>query len=201
MLTRILHRIVAIPWVYDLVQKLAGRDRNYAHLAPLVAQCGGNTLLDVGAGTGELARIVPPETAYIWFDNDPQKLSGFRGKSASPRALLGEADCIGLRDKSVDVAVCVAMSHHLTDEQLGMTLREMARVCRGKLIFLDPIRVDKSAVSSLLWKYDRGSYPRRAGALRSAVGQYFDIEHEERYSIYHHYWLCAAKPKASVACA
>lgn len=199
MLTKILHRLVANPWVYDLVQKLAGRDRNYARLAPLIAQARGSKLLDVGAGTGEFLRIVPPETTYIWLDNDPQKLSGFRKKSRTPWALLGETNQIGLRDKSVDIAVCVAVSHHLTDAQLAMTLREMARVCRNKLVFLDPVRVEHSTASTLLWKYDRGSYPRPAAVLRCAIGQHFDIEHEERFSIYHHYWLCTARPKASAA--
>lgn len=199
MLTRMLHWIVALPWVYDLVQKLAGRDRNYARLAPLIAQARGGTLLDVGAGTGDLQRIVPPDTTYIWLDNDPQKLSGFQKKSGSPWALLGETNQMGLRDKSVDIAVCACVSHHLTDTQLGTTLREMARVCRMRLVFLDPIRVDHSATSKLLWKYDRGSFPRRREALRSAIEQYFEIEHEEGFSIYHHYWLCTGKPKASAA--
>ena len=89
----------------------------------------------------------------------------------------------------------MAVSHHLTDHQLNSALREVARVCRQKLIFLDAIRQETSTVSNLLWKYDRGSYPRTAAALHSSIAQFFAIEHEERYSIYHHYWLCTASPK------
>jgi ubiquinone/menaquinone biosynthesis C-methylase UbiE len=196
MLTGIVHKIVSHPAIYDRVQKLAGRDLNYARLAPLVALAAGNTLLDIGAGTGECARMVPPSTTYIWLDNDPQKLRGFRAKFASQWALLGEANRIGLRDKSVDIAVCVAVSHHLADAQLRAALSEVARVCRGNLIFLDAVREDASVVSKLLWKYDRGSHPRHASALRAAIEQYFEIDHEESYSVYHHYWLCMGRPKA-----
>jgi hypothetical protein len=85
----------------------------------------------------------------------------------------------------------------LTDHQLSSALGEVARVCRQKLIFLDAVRQDTSAISNFLWKYDRGSHPRTASALRSSIAHNFAIEYEERYSIYHYYWLCTAKPKDS----
>ena len=197
MLTGIVHRVVSKPWIYDSVQKLAGRDQNYRRLAPHLAEASGKTLLDLGAGTGECARIVPASTTYIWLDRDPEKLRGFRRKTSDERALLGEAAQIGLKNKSVDIAVCVAVSHHLADPELRAAFRELARVCRLKLIFLDAVRLESSAVSNFLWKYDRGSYPRNTEALRAAMAEWFEIEHEERYSIYHHYWLATGRPKAA----
>lgn len=197
MLTGIVHRMVSNPWIYDGVQKLAGRDRNYRRLARHLMEASGKTLLDLGAGTGECARIVPASTTYIWLDRDPEKLRGFRGKAYQKRALLGEAAQIGLKDKSVDIAVCVAVSHHLSDAELCAAFRELARVCRLKLIFLDAVRQESSALSNLLWKYDRGSHPRHVEALRSAMAESFEISHEERYAIYHHYWLATGRPKAA----
>jgi len=194
MLTDLIHHIVSFPGVYDIVQKLAGRDQNYKWLAQYLAESSG-TVLDVGGGTGELARILSPTARYIWLDNDGNKLKGLRHKNKGARALLGNASQIGLKDNSVDVAVCVAVSHHLTDVQFGDTLRELARVCRFKLIFLDAIR-HQGVLSRLLWKYDRGSYPRSVEELRSHIERHFVIETEARNSIYHHYWLCAAIPRA-----
>jgi ubiquinone/menaquinone biosynthesis C-methylase UbiE len=195
MLTQVVHRIVSNPWVYDSVQKLAGRDRNYERLAPLLADSTGKILLDLGAGTGECARIAPESATYIWLDNDAQKLAGFKNKPARGLALLGEAHRIGLKNKSVDMAVCVAVSHHLTDIELESAFCELARVCRARLIFLDAICKPSSTISNLLWKYDRGSHPRELVHLRSAFQRHFEIEHQEQYSIYHHYWLCAGRPK------
>lgn len=193
MLTDLIHRIVSFPGVYDIVQKLAGRERIYKWLAPHVAESSG-TVLDVGGGTGELARILSPSATYIWLDNDMQKLSGLRQKIKKPRALLGDATRLGLKDKSVDIAICVAMSHHLTDTQLGDALRELSRVCRRRLIFLDAVR-DPGVVSRTLWKYDRGSYPRSVDQIRTQMEWHFVIENEARNSVYHHYWLCLARPK------
>jgi ubiquinone/menaquinone biosynthesis C-methylase UbiE len=198
MLTEVVHRIASHPWVYDMMQKLAGRDRNYQRLAPYLAHAAGKTLLDLGAGTGECARLAPPSATYIWLDKDPEKLRGFHDKSLGGLALLGEAGCIGLKDKSVDVALCQCVSHHLTNSELHNTFREVARVCRTRFIFLDAINMPSSTISNLLWKYDRGSYPRAVADLRSVIAQYFQVEHEEQYSIYHHYWLCTGRPKEQV---
>jgi ubiquinone/menaquinone biosynthesis C-methylase UbiE len=196
MLTKLLHRIVSIPRVYDTVQKLAGRDRIRPWIAHFVTNVSaGMTVLDVGAGTGELLRILSPTATYIWLDNDLTKLSGARAKFRDIRALLGNADQIGLKDKSVDVGVCIAVSHHLTDVQFDDALRELVRVCRMKLIFVDPIWHPTSALSKLLWKYDRGSNPRSVEELRSHVAKFFEIEQESRNSVYHHYWLCTGSPK------
>jgi ubiquinone/menaquinone biosynthesis C-methylase UbiE len=194
MLREIAGKIVSNPRIYDVVQRLAGRDRMYRHLAPLFAETSGKTVLDVGGGTGELRRIIPPSATYVWLDNDAQKLSGLRNKFRGIRALLGNADQIALRDKSIDIGVCIAVSHHLTNPELSNTFRELARVCRLRLIFMDPIRDETSAFRRLLWSYDRGSFPRSSEELRSQIQQHFKIEFEEHYSIYHRYWICTATP-------
>src|SRR6266481_412843 len=119
MLIEIAGKIVSNPRVYDVLQKLAGRDRTYQRIAPLFAEASGKTVLDVGGGTGELTRIIPPSAIYLWLDNDVRKLSGLRNKFHGIRALVGNADQIALRDKSVDIGVCIAVSHHLTDTELS----------------------------------------------------------------------------------
>jgi ubiquinone/menaquinone biosynthesis C-methylase UbiE len=195
MLKEIAGKLASNPRVYDVVQRLVGRDRMYKHITPLFAEASGKTILDVGGGTGELTRIIPPSAIYVWLDNDARKLSGLRDKFRGIRALLGNADQIALRDKSIDIGVCIAVSHHLTDTELSNTFRELARVCRLRLIFFDPIRDETSVFRKLLWRYDRGSFPRSAAELRSQIEQHFEIEFEEHYSIYHRYWICTARPR------
>jgi ubiquinone/menaquinone biosynthesis C-methylase UbiE len=195
MLARLIHRVVSSPRVYDTVQRLAGRERVHHWLATHLAGCSGKTVLDVGGGTGALTRILPASATYIWLDNDVKKLDGLQGKVKGARAVLGDATRIGLREKSVDFALCIAVSHHLTDDQFDAALRELARICRLKLIFLDAIRDQTSALSKFLWKYDRGSFPRTVDELRRHIEKRFVIQTEAYNSVYHHYWLCAARPK------
>ena len=189
----LLHRVVARPRVYDLLQTLLGARTSLKKLERLLANVGAITILDVGAGTGNGLRVLPREARYVWLDNDPQKLAGVERIGRPFLAILASATAIPLGPRSVDMALCVAMSHHLDDRQISQLFSELSRVCRDRLIFLDPVERAESLVSRLLWKYDRGSYPRRVAVLRELVQQRFQIEYEEEYSIHHHYWLCSAR--------
>lgn len=50
MLARVLETIVANPWVYDRVQRIAGREENYRRLIPLLRRARGEPLLGVWWG-------------------------------------------------------------------------------------------------------------------------------------------------------
>jgi ubiquinone/menaquinone biosynthesis C-methylase UbiE len=194
-LKKVFQTIISDARIYDLVQRVMGCERSLERLAPYLAPFAGGIVLDAGAGTGNCARIAPESSKYIWLDNDPEKLRGFRANISTGLAILGDATCIALRAKSVDVALCVAVSHHLSDLELTGLFRELARVCRNRFIFVDRVIHSNSLVSSLLWKYDRGSYPRNAEQLCSNMDQHFELECKEEYAIYHRYLLCVGRPK------
>lgn len=194
-LSGIIHSIVAQPIVYDAVQRLAGVDYLRRQLQPYIAETDGQIVLDVGAGTGLFLSAFPETTKYLWLDNDPQKLRGFRARASSDiPAILGDATNIALKDKSVDYATCTAVAHHLTDAQLDQLVSELARVVRKKLFLLDPLDTD-AWQSAAMWKYDRGSYPRTAQTLTTTVERRFAIEQSERYAVYHRYLLLVATPR------
>src|SRR3954471_19450198 len=96
MLGKILKKIVSNPSVYDMAQKIAGREQNYRRLMPLLNRAKGELLLDIGAGTGEITRILHASTRYIWLDNDPEKLRGFLSKRPDGLAILGDVPRIPL---------------------------------------------------------------------------------------------------------
>jgi ubiquinone/menaquinone biosynthesis C-methylase UbiE len=193
------HGFVSNPWVYDRVQDLLGYRRVKAWMAPLLRPTTGLAVLEVGAGTGNSARLLPKSAQYIWTDMDRDKLRGYRAKYPMGRGAMCDATQLCLRDKSVDYTLCIAVAHHLTDEQFQSLLREMARVTRQRIIFWDPIRKDGSRISRWLWSYDRGSYPRLPEFLTTSIANWFEIEHSKTYTIYHSYLLCAARPRPAAA--
>lgn len=194
MLTSLVHSIVSRAWVYDKVQLILGSRYVLSRLAPHLQLTAGEVVLDVGGGTGNTISILPSVRSYIWLDNDPMKLEGFREKKTSLNGVLGDATQIPLSDKSVDDVLCIAVLHHLSDDQVTLFLREAARVARKRFILLDPLDRPHSIISRLLWKYDRGSHPRSFETLCGAMKRQFEVEHTERFAVYHEYLICVGKP-------
>lgn len=154
----------------------------------------GDVLLDAGAGTGLYMPAIPSATKYIWLDLDPQKLQGFKARAPTTPGLMCDATMIALGDKTVDYALCVALSHHLDDAGLPLLFQELARVVRKKLVFLDAVKTN-NLIGNVLWALDQGSFPRATEAIRSAIEGHFDVESTEMFHIYHHYFLCTGVPR------
>jgi SAM-dependent methyltransferase len=181
---RALHTFVARPGVYDLVQRAAGRDRILRRLAPALGGTVGETVLDVGAGTGTFAALLAPDARYVWVDADPRKLAGAR--QIGGEAVLGNALSLPVADGAVDAAICSALSHHLADDALARLVDEIARVVRGRVFFLDAVR-SSSPAAAALWALDRGAHPRPEEVLLRALDRRFALEVVDRFSVLHRY--------------
>lgn len=195
MIASVLHRLAADPEVYDRVQRAAGCRDVFARLAFHFSPEPGRLVLEIGAGTGLLHPVLPPQSRYFWLDNDPLKLGGFRRKHpGQTNAVLADATCLAFGDKSFDDVVCVAVAHHLSESQIPLLFSEAARVARHHLLFLDPV-LASSAASRLLWSIDRGSYPRHASALRHLIDRHFTLSFAEEFTVRHRYLLAVASPR------
>jgi ubiquinone/menaquinone biosynthesis C-methylase UbiE len=193
------HNALSHPKLYDLVQWAVGAAKVRARLVPLLAGSEERIVLDIGAGTGGLRALLPENCCYIWMDNDPQKLRGYTVRPGD-RAILGSALCLALAPNSVDQALCASVAHHLGDAELRQALREIARVIRYKLVFLDPVDCPARPVSRLLWSIDRGSFPRSPEVLRRFLEEYYVLERAEVFTVLHRYFACVARPRATTVC-
>ena len=189
-------RVLSDPWLYDQIQRRCGLDETRRRLEPHLADSAGRRVLDVGAGTGNYTALLPRDASYFWLDRDPLKLRRFRAKHPTAKALLSDATHLALASKSVDCTICVALSHHIPDAGLPRLLAEVARVTRTTLIFVDAVERKRSLAAAVLWKLDRGSHPRPAATLLSAISESFAVDHVERYGSQHHYILCVAHPSS-----
>jgi SAM-dependent methyltransferase len=107
-------------------------------LAPLdLASC--DRVLDVGAGTGELTRVLREETPgdVVALDADPCLL----GEVGGPR-VRGDATRLPFSDDSFDLVVCQALLVNLPNP--AAAVGEFARVSRGRVAAIEP---DNSAVT------------------------------------------------------
>jgi SAM-dependent methyltransferase len=195
MFIRLAQKIAANPTVYDWTQRVVGGDVVYDRLAPYLRQTDGQSILDVGAGTGTIQSLVPANTTYIWLDNDKDKLRGYKRKYPAGLAVLGGASGLCFTDKSIDQALCLAMSHHVKSASLELMFQEISRVVRKRLIFVDALECRVRVKSRILWTFDRGRFARSSFELRSFIARYFIIDHIEEFTVWHRYLLCIATPK------
>lgn len=189
------------PRVYDLIQLLAGGPVLAARLRRVLADASGAVVLDVGAGTGNLARLLPAEATYWALDPDPAKLRRLEAKAPRARRLQRSGLETGLDDASVDWAVCVNVAHHLDDDQLPRLVAELARVTRGRLLFVDPLWSRRPSLGRVLWRYDRGAHPRLPETLTRALEAAFELEAVERFRAIHRYVLCVGRPRRAQSAA
>jgi len=186
-----LHKIAAHPWVYDRIQILAGREQVLNRMLRLTVSLRPETVVDVGGGTGTWRRLWPVSCRYICMDVEMPKLEGFRSKIPNGLAVLSDATQMCIATASVDVVMCVAVMHHLTDAMLDQVFEEALRVLKvgGQLILLDSVLNRERWAGRILWQLDRGSYPRTDEKLREKLESRFTIIHWEKFSIYHEYVL------------
>jgi SAM-dependent methyltransferase len=96
-------------------------------------------VLDVGAGTGELTRVLREETEceVIALDADASLLA-----HAGEPSVLGDATRLPLTEDSVDLVVCQALLVNIPDS--SEALAEFSRVSRDLVAVIEP---DNTAVS------------------------------------------------------
>ena len=107
----------------------------------------GFSVLDVGAGSGELLRVIAKSARK---SKKNCQLFGLELNERSAKAILEESknfteiksirsDALQLpfADKSFDYAICSLFTHHFADENIVRILREMSRVSRRKIFVID----------------------------------------------------------------
>jgi ubiquinone/menaquinone biosynthesis C-methylase UbiE len=158
-----------VGWFFDtflfrgMVRALRQRTADLACLQP------GETVLDVGCGTGTLAltvqRRVGATGRVVGIDPGPQQIARAHAKAARHHVpiefQIGVIEQIAFPDQTCDVVLSTLMMHHLPAGLKRQGLAEIARVLKpgGRLVIADFTRPEGHR--------DR---PRRVGAGGSNLG-------------------------------
>lgn len=107
----------------------------------IAEHCPPGQVLDVGCGTGLLAqRLTAAGFATTGVDPSPGMLEVLRRRTSGVQAIQGSGTALPFADGSFDLALTVAVMHHIADPgDIRDTLAEMVRVVRpeGSILIWD----------------------------------------------------------------
>jgi ubiquinone/menaquinone biosynthesis C-methylase UbiE len=146
--------VMNLGWRYDLLVWIAdtvilrGALRNLRQRAIDLAQLQpGESVLDVGCGTGTLALVakagVGPMGRVAGVDPGPRQIARARAKAARRNVPIdfqvGTIEQLPFPSHSFDVVLSTLMMHHLPDDLKRQGLDEIARALRpeGRLVIVD----------------------------------------------------------------
>lgn len=138
------------PWRYEagLNNWIGGRARAFREFTTdLIAPAPGESVLDLGCGTGELAmtlaRRVGPNGRVAGVDLSKALVAGARRKAQRAGLAIdyrvASVEALPFADASVDVVVSSLVLHHLAPEVLARAVREIRRVLKpgGRVFVID----------------------------------------------------------------
>lgn len=195
---RFIGAILAQPRIYDALQVAAGVRTVDAHLGKYTRDLAERGIaLDVGGGTGRLRSLFSESWRYVCVDNELPRLHGAAPLRMHDRGILADALALPIRDRSVDLAVCVMVTHHLPLEDLPAFFGELRRVLRpnGRLIYLDWLAVPERFLSRVLARYDQGAFPHTRAELEDILTNHFECSNAEVFTVLHRYGLWCGRPR------
>lgn len=148
------------------------------------------SVLDVGAGTGELlgviaefARSEMKRVRLVGLDLNSLSANEIAAESKKYNEISpvqGDALSLPFADDSFDYAICSLFTHHLTDEQIIRVLPEMTRVARRGIVVID---LERSPMAWFLYQlfclaYRISPLVRQDGSLSIKKG--YKLEEFER---------------------
>jgi ubiquinone/menaquinone biosynthesis C-methylase UbiE len=142
--------IIRWPRIYNLILRFAfqGKEPELRQMiADLARLRPGETVLDVGCGTGTLALEASSRvgiTGHVYGIDPSRQMIAYARRKAAGRSLsvdyrLGVVEQLAFPDRSFDVVLCTWMIHHLPNDDKRHGLSEIARVLKpgGRLLLVD----------------------------------------------------------------
>lgn len=155
-------RVLALPWIYDVVRPLAVGGLDLQAIASFCGVGSEDRVFDLGCGTAQLVPYLNC-AGYLGVDLDPAAVRRAERRIPSGAQLVtGDAWDEAFAALRPTVVLMIGVVHHLPDSGMrSLTERLRAAETLRRIVTLDVTYLPGSAVNNLLSRMDRGGYVRR----------------------------------------
>jgi SAM-dependent methyltransferase len=142
-----------------------------------VPQDPNRSILEIGCGVGSARDLFAGD--YTGIDINREYIRAARQKYQGNFFAMNAAD-LSFAPSTFDDAVSIATAHHLTDEELGLMIRK-SLIVAPSIHIIDAILPisSKDWFKYVLFRMDRGRYPRTFDELSDIVSRHARIEHHQ----------------------
>lgn len=160
------------PYLYAFVQLFAGgKEKNFTTILDHMNLAAGETVLDVGCGTGEAAPYFG--AGYTGIDPSAEYVEFARQKYGNHFSQF-DGEKIDFPDQSFNYVFTANVFHHVDDETANKLMSEMKRVCKkdGRVYIADTIwSANKwNIIGLIIFALDLGKFQRNNKELATLVG-------------------------------
>ncbi len=137
-------------------------------------------VLDIGCGTGALARYINPKS-YTGIDNNAYYLAYARRMVTLPQARFHKGDFVrNLPPGTFDIACLISILHHLSDEQIATLCRNLHAHNISRLLIVEtlPHGPWETVLKLLDAKLGGGEYFRTQEEMNTCLSPYFRVKEE-----------------------
>jgi len=162
------------PSVYNTVGRILslGNESVRNYLKANIKTDHDSEILDVGCGTGRYAEVFSGN--FYGMDNNPEYIE-YASKRHKGNFAVMDATDLKFDDNKFDLVFNVGVFHHLSDEQVIKTVKEMQRVAKpgGRVLIIDAVFPRKiNFIGYILFKADRGKFTRNFEKLEGLLKEY-----------------------------
>lgn len=150
------------------------------YLAPVAraaALSPGDSVVDVGCGTGDMAAIVPPGCRYLGVDLSEDNLRTARDWQSAPGREFRQLDLTRepLPGGPFDVALVVAILHHMDDATIDTVLTQLVPQIRKRIVVMDFIAMEGNPVQRMWAALDQGKHVRTLWQQKALLEKHMRI--------------------------
>jgi len=135
------------------------------------------SVLDLGCGTGELAKLIKPKK-YLGIDINRPYVELNRKNIGRKNFIFQQGDITKLTPKEkYESAFLISVAHHLSDKQLGKVLANLKRIGVKNVIVCDgyPVWPFKRILIWLDGYLGGGHYFRLEDRVEAVTGKYYKV--------------------------